>query len=523
MAGVWDSPPTEAELSGAPGVFDTPPTPEEMAPPPKADTGIPSTLLSAVGRGAWSIPGLVGLDHAKAQAIAEWVSRKVNGEPADLGALTASQRAGEAAREKEHPIVTGLGIGAGAAPWMAVAPQMAPAATLAGRAGQAALTAAAQSAAIEGGVTADRPVGERLGRMGVAATTGAVLGPLAPAAPASSPVGVPVVERGLSEWLAAKAADRAVKATGATKAELGKLRDPAAVGRALLDEPGVQLRSPKAIMETAGEARGGYGREIGATVRAADDAGAGFNLGGFISRAREEILAPLLNDPLQKPTAARVAQYLDDLATARPPGEPISAAEGHAIRKQLDNFLRGVNRAQDPESTFAKAALNDARGAVDDELGATMERAGVGDRWTDANAGFSAMADATKLAKKGVARREGNRSFGFAEQVAGGPGAIVGTLVGGVPGGAAGYVGASLAANTVKRYGNPVAARTLDKLSKVLHTNPQALGEHAARLSVMEAQRGPEGLAAAHYVLSQTSPDYRARWQMAAGDEEDGQ
>jgi hypothetical protein len=631
----WDS--AEPVASGPEFMVSHGPEPVfTPAEPPK--TGKLRALDLGAQRGMAAVPGLLGLDRAKVAAASRYAYDRVFGDsgvvaPPSFGEFEGAERAEEQAAERDRPILTALGIGAGAAPLAAAAPVAMPAgAALGARVAAAGTTAALQSAAVEGGVTSGLPVDERLKRMAIAALAGGGLGSLAPvAAPGLSraQLAAAAPAEPASGRVAAAAADRALKATGATKADLAKVRDPQAVGRALLDEPGVKLRSPRVLAETAGQAKAGYGRRIGGAVDAADAAraddyvyhvtprenvqaitaeglrpdapklaeggphgdtravflgeadtiptyrdlygddavvlrvrrdaagdlapdefsegtswmtergiapsrieaqapdgtwaplapggsGGGFNLAAVTARARADILAKLQADPLQKTTAEKVAQYLADLDAQ---GPTVSASEGHAIRKQLDNFLRGANRAQDPESTFAKAAVNDVRGIVDDELGATMERAGQGAEWEGANAGFSALSDAVKLAKKGVARREGNRSFGFAEQVAGGPGAIVGTLAGGVPGGAAGYVGASLVANTVKRYGNPVAARSLDRLAKVLASNPERLGSFAAQLKAVEQKAGPQGLAAAHYVLSHSSPEYRARFVTAVGGE----
>jgi hypothetical protein len=360
------------------------------------------------------------------------------------------------------------------------------------------------------------------------ALTGAVGGAVGGGAAPVVAEGVSRVTGPVRDYVAGKlrgvAEDAARRSTGATQADISKLtrenpNRPREIGAALLDED-VRLRSPKTLRGDAKALRGDIGQEIGALVKQADAAGPTFDLHGVVARAQQDILAPLRADPLQKATAERVAAYLDDLVTARPPGQPITASEAHGIRRQLDAFLRGVRRAQDPDSSFIKEALNDFRGLVDDELGAAMNKAGLGDAWSEANRRFSLAADVQKLAQKGADRREGNRTFGFAEQVAGAGGLAGGLGMGGGPGAVLGYVASAGAAAGARRFGAPVTARVTDALSKVLRTNPQALGPHARQLLVMESQRGPEGLAAAHYVLSQTSPDYRMRWQAVSAEGE---
>ncbi len=56
-----------------------------------------------------------------------------------------------------------------------------------------------------------------------------------------------------------------------------------------------------------------------------------------------------------------------------------------------------------------------------------------------------------------------------------------------------------------------VPQKTIEKLTRALKSNPGAFGEHAAKLQAA-AERGPEALAAAHYVLSlDPGSGYRAR------------
>jgi len=143
-----------------------------------------------VARGGWALPGLAGLDYETA-AGAEMALRDPQGLAAKgMGLRDRFRWYQDAERERsrrgesEHPVRTGLGIGAGSAPSVALMPQTkaAEGAGLAARAGASAINAATQAATVEGGVTGGLPVDERLKRMGAAAVIAAPLGALAPRA-----------------------------------------------------------------------------------------------------------------------------------------------------------------------------------------------------------------------------------------------------------------------------------------------------------------------------------------------------
>lgn len=537
MAGPWDSPPTEAEKQAA--GWDTPPTPEEMGgapatPAPAPKTGALRAARLGQERGLVALPGLVGLDRARLAAASKWLYDRTLGDTArgerseviddtpSFSDFEAAERREESKAEADQPLATGAGIGIGAAPAMVAGPSAAGA-TLPARATAAGL----QSAAVEGGVTAGLPVEERLGRMGVAGTLGALTPGAAQVTPGAS---LPAVPSKVSDWLARRAESAAIRSTGADRTAIKRtlLREGGedrahAVGRFMLDEPGMRLRSPSTLADDAGEILAQEGPAIGALTKQADAAGATFNVGSFVNRAKQDVVSGLSANPMQKvpghhgnlvnPAADRLTAFLDDVASRAQNGG-ITPSEAHVVRQQMDEFLRGVRGAQDPESTVLKSAVNDLRKILNEELGASMDRAGLGSQWKAANQRFSRASDVEKLAQVGAERRGGNAFLSPTEK--GGSFLGAGMAVAGEP-----ASGAALALGTIaaKRYGMPVVARTADRLSKALKANPQQFGSHAPGL-LAAAERGPEALAAAHYVLSHSSPDYRARFSTVGADEE---
>lgn len=558
--------PAPSWLADATPVEDAP---DETPPPPKVPEkrGIGETVLSGIGRGAWSIPGLVGLDHAKAQAIYEYVKRKASGEPADLASLEAAQREGERAREKDRPIVTGLSIGAGAIPSMLVMPQSAPAAGagLAARSIAGGTTAAAQAAATEAGVTADLPWTERLKRMGIAAGFAAPIGALAPGAPtgltqkAIDAVATPKLPRGVTPE-AARLLDEGVPLTPGQRNPTGlwsqleeastslpvvgpKITEARQAAREAWADvalnrgraPGAEKVGPGSLPEKVDTLyqgfRPAYAEVKGALAPTDVDA-----LGAALQAATANE-SHLVTDVGRESVQRFLGNQFSLLTREGPTLEKLLAVRSNirdALRQKARTGDEVIPLLKDAESAVTQAIVKGAPPEVAEKLAATDQQYALyktledaARRAGDQPAGLSPthLQNAIKgsTAPGAYSRgaggelrdlaRAGKETFDVRVPMTGA------RMVTMIPGlrygiGAAAYVRAARSASTA------------EALSKALHANPQAFGPHAQQLLTMEAQRGPEGLAAAHYVLSQTSPDYRARWQAAAaepGDEERGQ
>jgi hypothetical protein len=157
-------------------------------PVPEEATSVGEAIVTGLGRAGWALPGLLGLDRARAQALgAKYLPEALGGAPEEtrsVAELTQAGRERERKLEREHPILTGLAIGAGSIPETLILPQakLGEGASLGLRALRSAATFGPQAAAIEGGLTYGQPVEERLGRMALAGITGAGLGALAPQA-----------------------------------------------------------------------------------------------------------------------------------------------------------------------------------------------------------------------------------------------------------------------------------------------------------------------------------------------------
>lgn len=593
--------------------------------PPRPPTGRESVMGEeapgfgrGVARGGWALPGLLGLDYETAVGAEFAIRDPQNLADRGMGFRDrfAFYRDAERERsrrgEEENPIRTGLGIGVGSAPSVAIIPQAkaAEGASLGARAATSAFNTGAQSALVEGGVTGGLPPEERAKRVGIAAVAGAGLGALAPV-PSHVPTqtqidaaaGVPAVPGSVRSWLKKKAEEEAFKsaAAGNAKSEMARVNreNPARaneVGRFLLDEnligsntaqpddifraaqalaareaegldaaaaqaSHVAERVPSASVDLADVVRG-PGR---AAIRElADDPfqpAAAEQVTGHIKRLankyanREALIAdfqkavgesgldddvaeslmddltlaaktylPGIDDvgpkaakagrvaaregELSKPEAALVQAYLASVAEKYQSAR-ITPAEAWTVRKQLDTLIRGNSKALDPDRNVASGAMNDFRRDLSTRLGTAMDEAKVGSAWREGNRRFGLAADARDVAEVGRSS-VANRGFGLSEQLGTGFGGAIGGAAAGWAGGPVGMVAGGLAGHAVRKYGSATAARTLDRLSKALQANPKAFGEYAGKLTIA-AERGPEALAAAHYVLSHSSADYRAR------------
>ena len=485
-----------------------------QTPAPAAPTmSIPEALSLGAERGLVAIPGLAGLDRARIAGLAKWAydrtlgdtgrgerSEVINDTPS-ISDFVAEERRREAKAAGDRPIATGIGIGVGAAPVAAVMPAAVPAvgAGLGARSGVGALNAAAQAAAIEAGVTSDLPPGERIKRSGVAALMAAPIGALAPGIPVGalprSDAALPAAKSGVADWLRNRARSWAIRSTGTDRTAAKRIaresdaRLPAAADL-LLDEK-VRLRSPATIEKDVGDILAREGPEIGNLTKTADKAGAVFDMATVADRARAEVLDPLLRNPFQRAAAEKIAASLEEL-TAGGQRAWVSPSRGHEIRMMLDEALRGVRGAQDPESTVAKAALNDIRRIVSDELGSAMDRAGLGERWVKANQTFSRASDAEKLASVGAERRGHNAFLTPTEKGGIGVGALIG-----LAGSPVGGLGVAAGTSLLKRFTAPVLARTFNAASKAARWAPEVTPAMASA-----SRPGAAGTGAADPVLA---------------------
>jgi hypothetical protein len=238
------------------------------------------------------------------------------------------------------------------------------------------------------------------------------------------------------------------------------------LGGFMLDEPAIELRSPKAIKEGAQIAQEVYGPAIGKMAEEADKLGAKVDLRGAVDAAKAtRPIATLAKNTVTKAKYDEVVTMLEDQVAKH--GGEVPPSVAHDVRMQLDQ-LSAWDQAAPAQ---VKEAWRAARRSVDDALDATMSKTGLKQGWDYLNGRFSQARKLSNpntlrgLADIGAERRLGNRFLSPSEKGA----AMAGGLTAAVANPAAG-VAMPLATAALNRYAFPVSARALDALSKELAT-----------------------------------------------------
>lgn len=392
-------------------------------------------------------------DLGQAQAEAQRQQRS-----ADYKAARDETRAAnEAAREAHKGFYIG-GELAGSVP----AALMAPANALRGASlGQKILLGAkaaipAGAAAGYGHSTAEDLPGQAADTATGAATAAAVGGALPVLGAALKPILDPL-GRTLGS-LAERAAVRSAKATGAIRDKvLGASPEKTAdVGRFLLDQ-GVPLRSPQAMKKGLSSILSEEGPQIRSLAEQGAKSGLKVDFQGAAERALDNpSVAELASNTETQPLYDRVANFLRDQFGRH--GPEMDTLQAHALRRRLDKLAK-YNKTTPDELADAFAAV---RNSLNDELGSTMEQAGLGAPWAEANRAYSLATSGSRLARSGV-KKSGNELFSLPTNIASAAGAATALathnpLSALIP----------IATAAGRKFGMPVAARTADVASKLL-------------------------------------------------------
>jgi hypothetical protein len=485
-------------------------------------------------------------------AVGAW--RKLTGDPEAAKRYEAEKAAEKAYLEETraaNPKTAFVSNVVGAAPTAAAVAGLAPVvkgATLLPRV----VTGVSQGATV--GLASGLASGENAGDVTESTLIGAGSGCVVPVLGAgASKVTAPVrefVSRKMDDaagGLRRFAGERNIKAAGGIQSDITRARKQlgpggASDGRAALTEIGAEmgdkglvssLSTPAKTFERAAELMDDAGSRMGAVLAEADAAGGAQPTVAGVLAQGDEILSALqknphtasAGDPAMGHSMGNSAadQFSGLLARYRRiyGDRPLTFSEAHEIRMNISKDLYGMRGTKDPWADAYKDALHDFRSAVSSEIEQNLDAATSNTAaWRAANRDYQVASKALEFADKGMDRATGNNFVSPTEFIAGMTGAGIGSAHGG-----AGMTlgGLALAGGTAfaRRHGSGTMGSVAGTLSRILRTNPEALGAHAKSLLTMEAQRGPEGLAAAHYVLSQTSPDYRMRWQAAVGEGEE--
>lgn len=345
------------------------------------------------------------------------------------------------------------------------------------------------------------------------------------------------------------AAKQALKASGYIQKDIKPLarRDPEQLvehGEELLRAGTVRpFRTVEDVAESAEAEVAKYGDAIGKTLQAADAVGAKFNMGRFVKRAREEVLAPLLDDPAVAPEAKQLADLLDDYG-----GLPVGSVgfeKANRMKGNLQSKINWGNQWNDAKANIPNELKMKLQHIfleeVDDQLGDAFGSMGqpgkqIRDAFKEVKRRYGIHAQSLDKARMGMAREAGNdfvsgKDMMIGSGVSGGGAAAA--FASGSPGLAMASIGlggvAALANKLLRERGASTAAVGASKLASTLESiatsrptqwlakvPAQQLERYAGPLA-SAALRGPQALSATIFALSQQDPDFRAMQQNAQG------
>ena len=179
--------------------------------------------------------------------------------------------------------------------------------------------------------------------------------------------------------------------------------------------------------------------------------------------------------------------------------------QAHRLRRQLDQDSGAFSRASDPTDVSVAGGAASAR----DDLNAMMNEAldsvdpALRGQWRGANRAYMLERLLADNARQSGSRLPGAIAEGVASATGNVGGAVMARAAGGI----------------VSRYGAGLRVRALDAIIPAMRSGSPAL-QRAARLLESAQQRGEPAVAAAHYLLSRRSPEYRLMIENAS---EEGQ
>lgn len=343
-----------------------------------------------------------------------------------------------------------------------------------------------------GSSEADLTEGDVLGAAKDTALGGVIGGATGVAGKALSKIPVGKIAEKASGYLGRGAEKLAENATGATANQA--LKFEANAGRELLDRGLVKFGdTAENIAERVGKAKSAAGKDIGDSLAALDAKGVTSSVDNVVAQLESKI-DELSRTPGNERIIKQMQAEVDNLYNRGASNLPVS--EGELAKR---NFHGQVNN-------FSPEADKKAAGYVGDAFMGESERA--------------ATAAEPELAEKFMQSKKDYKLFSPIEeaserraaQQAQAPFAGMGDLAAAVPGmlsgGPLGAIGSVAAKRLIAPRVAASGAVLSDQLASYVAKSPQMFGRFAPMLQEA-AKRGTTALAARHYILSQTEPEYR--------------
>lgn len=321
-------------------------------------------------------------------------------------------------------------------------------------------------------------IGEGVGRLG-----GKALGAVA------NKTGLNKVPSWIADKLGDTAENLAVKATGATGREAEKFADDA--GRQLLDRGAVRFfDSPTNIAGRLEKMVKAGNQDIDDALRTLDAQGVTASAENVIGTLQDKI-ASLRRDPSQAGLVKKLEGVIDNIVDTGESSVPISLGEQtkRGFRKAAGNWM-------DPDA--GQAGKNAYLAYMDEvEQAATKANPDLAKKFIEGKETYGLLNPIKEAAER--------RSSQLSQSPIGGLLDVATTATTGSPvTGIATAVGRRILSPRIASSGAIIA----DNLADVVRNTPQALGKFAKPLADAAA-RGGNALAANHFVLLQTNPEYR--------------
>lgn len=394
------------------------------------------------------------------------------------------------------------------------------------------LAAVAGRAALAGGVAglgtseADLTEGE-IGQAALDTAKGAALGGVMGAAAQGAGKGLEKLAASkTTEKVATKVADKAdeiaemqaARALGAERGTIKKLGKEKVreIGRYALDEvdpvtgkPIVTAFANTDDMIARNEALQMLGGEkMDEVYTAIDEAGAStFNPLDTAVKVDEKI-GDFWRSPINRGETNQLENTIESMLMRG--DKPIPLREAQVLKEELGkvaNWKNNVNITD--KERMAREAYHVVSQSIDEATQTGAEAIGKGGLLKTLQEGkklYGSSKGAEDLLNNRFAREQGNKMFGLTDTITGAAG-----LVGAVPTGGTSLAlapGAVLLKKGVEKYGSQLSAVTADRVADAVRKSPQLLGKFS---NVMQkaAQRGPQAVAATHFLLQQQDPAYR--------------
>lgn len=288
----------------------------------------------------------------------------------------------------------------------------------------------------------------------------------------------------------------AVNATGATGKQAANFSEDA--GRELLDRGIVRFGDSQSKIATrAGDAVSAANAQIDDALKTLEAGGAKVDANDIYNAVRSKI-DELRGDPSQADVARLLENELDNLLNATDSLGSTELGVGAA-----EKIKRGYNRKAgnwaDPEKgAVGKEMYQTFRHGVEDAAQAADPA--TAQLFEEGKKTFGLLRPIEEAAERRAATTAQSPVGGLLDMTSLASGVATGNPLTGVAMAGARKMVAPRVSSSV--------AVSADTLSKVLRSAPQKLGKFTRVLQQAE-QRGPQGVAATHFVLQQSNPEYR--------------